>query len=108
MLLKIGGKEYKANVTIGLFEKVKKKYKVEGIKTDGKDDTIVYDKKGNVVDGLEYSTSIVWTYLNRRWYGLKPFVFKFRMKNAMTFEEFHESDAIISNEYKLEDKEGGN
>ncbi len=104
MLLKIGGNEYEIQVTIGRFRKLQKKYP-----TTTKDDKkVIVDKKGNEADNYEYSMYVIWLYLKRRWYGLKPFVFRRFMVNSITFKEYSDADKIIAKEYKLEDKEGGN
>ena len=91
MKIKINNKEYELNVTLGLYRKLQAKHP----DTDN-------------IQPLDYTLDAIWIYIKRRWYGLKPFVFKSRMAKAISFDEFSKADFLIAKEYHLEDREGGN
>ncbi len=85
--LKINGQEYCLDVTWGKFKKVIK------IDTTNPGDNLI---------------NYIWAYIRPRFWIVKPFLFKWRMANKITFPELKAADALISQLLKMEDREGKN
>jgi len=89
--LKIGGKEYDYDVTLGKYLELNKKH-----------------PDADNLAPMEYTLDAIWAYLVPKWYGLKPFITKKRMIKAISFKEFKTADTAIATNYNLEDREGEN
>jgi hypothetical protein len=67
------------------------------------------DEKETFNPGDDFFLDIIWANLERRWYGLKPFVTKNRMRNAIGYKELGMAALFVNSEIfgKLEDREPG-
>lgn len=94
LIVEIGGKKYKLDVTFGKFTKLQRKF---------------YDIEGNRINEEDsYLIESIWLYLKPRWFGIKPFIFKRRLVDKIGINEIREIDLQLAKEIKVEDREGGN
>ena len=91
MILKIGGRDCEIDVSWGKFAKSTKR------RTKADDDS-----------NPELLIDDIWLYLRRNLLGLKPFIFKCRMRNRISLEELLAVDKIIASAITVEGREGGN
>lgn len=111
----IGEKDYAVNVTWGQMQKA---FKVEARfkeKIERKIRLRFPDiEKQKLVEeinfqaGIPVSLIMIWAFLKRRWYGLKPFVFKRWMINHIRVKEIRKNYEAITKWMSWEDKEGKN
>lgn len=82
--IEIGGKEYEVTANYGHFRKLIKKHDIFAMEswTMGEYDQYVFDA--------------IWMFLRRRWYGLKPFAFKWRLMNEITIPELRNLRAKVN------------
>lgn len=93
MILKIGGKDFKGSVSYGKLKKSSKKREKAKKKGDENNpDLLIYD---------------IWLCLDRKW-GVKPYIFKWRMVNKITPKEMEKAGYNIADEMSVEDREGKN
>lgn len=111
----IGGKEYKVNVTWGgmlKFIEKEKKLKDKIYKRIKKAHPQIEDddlrKEIELQMGIPNTILMMWSYLKKRWYGLKPFIIKKRMINKVLPYELAKNLKILDQLMSMEDREGKN
>jgi hypothetical protein len=89
--VKIAGKERKIRIGYGKTRYILGKYldKFQKAKTD---------EKETFNPGDDFFIDIIWTNLTRRWFGLKPFITKTRMRNAIGYKELGDAALYINEE----------
>lgn len=87
--IKIAGKMYNVNCSIGRMEKA------TSVMKEGDE-----NNTSNLIDAI-------WIYLERK-FIFKPFLFKFRLKDKISIPEIVKVDKDLSSFMQVEDREGGN
>lgn len=99
--LKLNGKEYKVRLTWKGYRKLLKSPEFKK-NADGIYPAEEIDKISN------QSIERLWEILVRRWYGLKPFLWKGRMERKITAVDVIKSNEKVTELMTVEDKESGN
>jgi len=114
----IGGKKYKVKISWGRvlqFESMEANFiktislAVHGSMPDATESEIeaeISKRFERYVHILMANT--IWHFLKRRWFGFKPFLFKWRLKNNITPQEFRDGYRNLVEAIRMEDREGGN
>lgn len=108
MKLKIRGKEYSGTLTWGIYKKIQAGFSNLPTLPDQGDEN--YSKVLNDYSnrGGDLTIKNVWMCLDRRFFLLKPFIFKWNLGRKMSLSDIKVNRDIIINEMNMEISETGN
>lgn len=105
MKLKINNNEYDGIMTWESYKKIQKGYtRLPSIEDESNNEQL--NEYAEI--GGDLVVENIWICLNRKWYGLKPYVFMWNLKRKISLPDIKYNRDVIINEMKMDVSESGN